>query len=179
MIKSQIEHVIKILRRGQGKLRSTYHQKKRQFLDVFLSWISKFIRPGKIFSDHRSSQTQDTVKLTVFYRTFRILTVLTFSEVKNNARIVFLVQKYVRIVFFEKVLAFKIFGQFLKNSNFRKKSENPDFTKTTFVFEIFCLTSYLTCFWTRNTILALFLTSEKVKTVKIRNYRFITVNFSE
>ena len=43
---------------------------------------------------------------------------------------------------------------------------------------MFCPTTFLTYFRTRNTILALFLTSGKVKTVKIRNYWFFTVNFT-
>ena len=53
-----------------------------------------------------------TVKLTVFDRKFRILTVLTFPEVKNNARIVFLAQKYVRLVVFKKILRQKYLADF-------------------------------------------------------------------
>ena len=64
------------------------------------------------FSDHTSSRIQNTVKLTVFYREIRILTVLTFSEVKNNARIVFLAQKYVRKVVFKKILRQKNLADF-------------------------------------------------------------------
>ena len=86
---------------------------------------------GQKFSE-KVDFTVFTVKLTVFDRKFRILTVLTFSEFKNNARIVFLVQKYVRIVFFKKVLASKIFGQFLENSKFRKKIRKFGFYENNF-----------------------------------------------
>ena len=70
---------------------------------------------------------------------------------------------------FEKKL--QIFG-FFPEIAISQKSDKYSWRK------IFLKTTNLTYFWARNTILALFLTSKKVKTVKIRNYRFISVNFS-
>ena len=62
--------------------------------------------------------------------------------------------------FFWKLLFFRNWPKILNAKTFLKKT-------------------ILTYFWTRNTILVLFLTSKKVKTVKIRNYcffyRFFTV----
>ena len=63
-------------------------------------------------SDHRRGRSKNTGNLTVFYRKFRIFTVLTFLEVKTNARIVFFVRKYVGIVVFKKILRRKILADF-------------------------------------------------------------------
>ena len=82
------------------------------FFELLVLWETRKCISLKKKSDHRRGRSKNTGNLTVFYRKFRIFTVLTFLEIKFNARIVFLVRKYVGIVVFKKILRRKILADF-------------------------------------------------------------------
>ena len=82
------------------------------FFELLVLWETRKCISLKKNSDHRRGRSKNTGNLTVFYRKFRIFTVLAFSEVKNNARFVFLVRKYVEIVVFKKILRRNILADF-------------------------------------------------------------------